>query len=463
MVKAAIYARISSDDGSALGVGRQVEDCRRLATELGWEVAEEYVDNDVSAYSGKPRPAYERMLADLRDGYRDAVIVYHVDRLTRRPLELEQFLEVISGAGISKVRFVAGGGVDVGSGDGLMVVRMLAAMAAAESATKSRRQRRKMEQNAEAGRPHGGKRPYGFDDDKITIRQSEADVIRQLAARFIAGESWRSLAVWLNDEQIPTISGGPWKTTTLRSLLMSGRIAGLRTHRGEVIGPAVWPAIISESDRNKILARVDEAVRTGRRTPRRYLLTGMIVCGRCGNRLFSAARTNARRYVCIKGPDHGGCGALSITAAPVEELVAEAVLYRLDTPELADALAGRTTSDTEAAALGEDLAGDKAQLDELAALYAAKQIGVREWMAARGPIEDRITDIERRIARLTRTDALAGIVGTGVELRAAWTGLNLTRQGAIVKAIVDRVVIAPATERGRKTLDPGRVEIEWRL
>ncbi len=73
---AAIYARISSDqDGRGLGVQRQVEDCRKLASERKWVVAEEYVDNDVSAYSGKARPAYRRMLADLAAGERDAVIV----------------------------------------------------------------------------------------------------------------------------------------------------------------------------------------------------------------------------------------------------------------------------------------------------------------------------------------------------------------------------------------------------
>ena len=53
-VCAAIYARISSDqDGTALGVTRQIEDCRALAKKLGWTVGEEYVDNDISAYSGK--------------------------------------------------------------------------------------------------------------------------------------------------------------------------------------------------------------------------------------------------------------------------------------------------------------------------------------------------------------------------------------------------------------------------
>ena len=81
---AAVYARISADvDGSALGVTRRLQDCRKLAADRGWPVGAEYVDNDVSAYSGKPRPQYERMLADLAAGARDAVIVYNLDRLHR--------------------------------------------------------------------------------------------------------------------------------------------------------------------------------------------------------------------------------------------------------------------------------------------------------------------------------------------------------------------------------------------
>jgi site-specific DNA recombinase len=59
----AIYARISSDvEGSGLGVARQVQDCRRLAQQLGWTVAEVYQDNDFSAYWGKKRP---RVPADV--------------------------------------------------------------------------------------------------------------------------------------------------------------------------------------------------------------------------------------------------------------------------------------------------------------------------------------------------------------------------------------------------------------
>lgn len=233
------------------------------------------MDNDLSAYSGKPRPEYQRMLTDLADGARDAVLIYHVDRLTRRPIELEQFLDVLTAAKVAQVRFVAGGELDIGNGDGLMVLRMLLAVAANESATKSRRVKRKMEQNATAGLPHGGyRRPFGYAEDKVTVVPAEAEVIRTLAQRLVAGESLRSLASWLEAEGVTTVGGGPWRTPTLRALLSSGRIAGLREHQGQVVGTAVWEPIITEQTRARILARLSEQARTGRRSPRRYLLSG---------------------------------------------------------------------------------------------------------------------------------------------------------------------------------------------
>lgn len=77
----AVYARVSPDcSREELGVRRQLEDGRAEAERRGWTVAEEYVDDDLSAYSGKKRPAYERMLTDLADGRRGGVIVWHMDR-----------------------------------------------------------------------------------------------------------------------------------------------------------------------------------------------------------------------------------------------------------------------------------------------------------------------------------------------------------------------------------------------
>jgi hypothetical protein len=122
---------------------------------------------------------------------------------------------------------------------------------------------------------------------------------------------------------------------------------GLREHRGSVVGPAVWEPIVTEQTRARILARLGEQTRTGRRSPRRALLSGMLRCGKCQGVLFSAARQDTRRYVCSAGPDHGGCGRLTVVAAPVEDLITRAVLLRLDSPELADALSGRAAPDEE--------------------------------------------------------------------------------------------------------------------
>ena len=90
MVRAAIYARISSDrDGDQLGVRRQIDDCEDRARRKGWDVVARDVDDDVSAYSGRIRPEYVRMLVDLRAGFLDAVVVWHLDRLHRRPKEFD--------------------------------------------------------------------------------------------------------------------------------------------------------------------------------------------------------------------------------------------------------------------------------------------------------------------------------------------------------------------------------------
>jgi hypothetical protein len=151
-----------------------------------------------------------------------------------------------------------------------------------------------------------------------------------------------------------------------------------------------------------------------------------------------------------------------VVASPVEDLIVDAVLYRLDTPELADALAGRTARDERVAAVAESLSRDREQFDELARLYGSTQISAREWLAARRPIEDRIRSAERLLASQSRGDALAGVVGQADRLRASWAELNLSRRHAIVSAVLDHAVIGPGT-RGAQVFDPERVVPLWRL
>jgi site-specific DNA recombinase len=94
----------------------------------GWQVVERYVDDDVSAFNGRVRPRYARMLDDLRERQIDGVLVYHLDRLHRQPKELEEFLEVCKLAGVGDLATVTGR-IDLGDQDGLFQARILGAVA----------------------------------------------------------------------------------------------------------------------------------------------------------------------------------------------------------------------------------------------------------------------------------------------------------------------------------------------
>ncbi|VXC32052.1 hypothetical protein ARTHRO9AX_270003 [Arthrobacter sp. 9AX] len=241
-----------------------------------------------------------------------------------------------------------------------------------------------------------------------------------------------------------------------------GTVAGLREHKGVVVADAKWAGIITPEQRQQILARFETKKRTNTRAPRRYVLSGLLRCGKCGNKLFSAVRKETRRYVCQSGPDHGGCGGITIVAPPLEEFLAAAVLMRLDTPQMTDALTGRRAADERQSSLLTELEADRSQMKELSELWAAKEISSAEWKAARGPIEARIKATERQLAMASNSTALDGLIGTGGHLKETWETLNLDRQAAIIKAVLDYATILPGTP-GARALDPARIQPAWQL
>ena len=80
-VRTAVYCRISDDRrGLGLGVQRQHQDCHELARRNGWQVVGTFVDNDISAYSGKRRPRYAALMAAVDAGEIDVVVAWDPDR-----------------------------------------------------------------------------------------------------------------------------------------------------------------------------------------------------------------------------------------------------------------------------------------------------------------------------------------------------------------------------------------------
>lgn len=462
LVRAGIYARISSDrEGDGLGVARQVEDCERLAERKGWQVVEQYVDDDVSAWSGRKRPQYSRSLDDLETGTINGLLVYDLDRLHRQPSELEAFIDMCQRLRLTNVTSVSGD-IDLTTADGQFQARILGAVAKKESDDKSRRIRRKHEELAVNGKVSGGgSRPYGYELDKLTVRPAEAAIVAECAKRLLAGEPVRSIASDLNERGVPSAGGGLWSPQSLTRMLASARISGQREHKGEIVANAEWPAIITVEETAAIRALLSNPARRTNRAARRYPLHGLLTCSHCGERLVARPRTGGqRRYACVKGVGFSGCGKTYVTAVEVERFVTEAVLIRLDSPQLQEAVERRQRSAPATERWWQEAEAATAQLDELATAYGERLFSMHEWMAAKKPIQERLTAARKQLAKATQTNALTAYVGNGAGLRAEWDALDLSQQHAIVAAVVETVVVGPG-RRGYNRFDESRLTPVW--
>jgi site-specific DNA recombinase len=339
-VRAGIYTRISWDpDGQRTGVERQRVDCEALCTARCWEVVHYFEDNDRSAYSGKKRRSYEEMLSAVEDGELDAVVTWHNDRLHRSPRELEAFIALVERSGV-RVAVVSGGDYDLTTPDGRFTARIVGAVARKESEDRSRRVRRKHLELAERGRP-AGQLGWGVRTD------DQRDLVREAASRVLEGQGLMTIAKDWNRRGVARPTDCPWTAPTLRKVLLSARIAGLREHgadpSGKVLGalsPAVWEGAIDRPTWDHLRSVLLNPERlTLRNTPTKYLLSGLIYCDLCGGRMGSRPRDRVtRRYVCAGNrPGH----QLAILAQPVDDIVAGHVLDLLTTPSFRESLVAR--------------------------------------------------------------------------------------------------------------------------
>ncbi|MFI5260990.1 MAG: recombinase family protein [Candidatus Limnocylindrales bacterium] len=467
--RAGIYVRISQDrEGAGLGVARQETDCRALAARLGWNVVGVYQDDDISAYSGKPRPAYRRLLGDLRGGTVDAVLAWHPDRLHRSPIELEEFIGVCEAKDVA-IQTVRAGDLELGTPSGRVMARTLGAFARYESEHKAERQARASQERAKAGLWNGGgSRPFGLqpvrDQAGLIVRpvqfyldEDEARLVRDGAARLLAGETLRGICADWNERGVTSSTGKRWQRQSLRQLLMSARLAGWREHRGAFVGPGAWPAIIDRPTSERLRAILAEPQRlkphTGART---FLLTGFLRCRRCSERLSSTRRTDGtRRYGCRTDL---GCGTTHIVAEPLEGLITEAALSALDSPALAAAVRRRNQRRMSRDETGR-LAADEAALRELEFdYYDGHRLDRSTYLELRRRIEARIAATNQLLVAETDTQALAMLTGVA---RQRWPALSFDSKRAVLSAVIDHVAVGPG-RRGYNRFDPDRVDIHWR-
>ncbi|MDP9459343.1 MAG: recombinase family protein [Actinomycetota bacterium] len=464
--RAVIYTRISKDrEGAGLGVDRQRQECADLADRLGWTIVGHHSDNDLSAYSGKPRPGYRALLDDLERGRADAVLVWHTDRLHRRPVELEEYINVCDPRGVI-TQTVRAGPLDLATPSGRMVARMLGSTARYEVEHAIERQQAAKLQAATAGRWKGGRRPFGYEADGVTVRESEAAEIRRATDDLLAGMSLHAIARDWNARGVTTSTGGPWKPNEVRKLLARPRNAGLMEHRGEVLGPAQWPTIVPENLWRAVRALVaDESRRTTTGNARRWLGGGLYLCGVCGTTLratTSGNRGEGSRYTSAYRCENGthvvrDCAAL-------DRYVEDVLIERLSRPDAADL--GRTPEQVDTSALHVKRLAVQARLDELVDRFAAGQITGAQMERGTTTLRGQLEALDRQLAAAAGASVLDGI--TGPQAADVWPTLDLSRRRAILDAVMTVTVHRsrrgrpPGWRAGQSYFDPRGVELAWR-
>lgn len=468
-VRCVLYLRISLDrTGDGFAIERQREACRKIALDRGWVIVREYVDDSISAYKARAkRPDYDQMVSDYATGDFDAIVVWDLDRLTRKPRELEDWIDAAEGRGLRLV--TANGEADLTTDAGKLFARIKAAVSRSESDRKGARQVAAARQRAERGQVPIGVRAFGFATNgtpleapswcEVATRRevSEADVVREIFARFHSGDSLTGIARWLNERGVPTRFGDPWRSNSIRQILVNPRYAGrvVYKHRtaeaGDVV-PAAFDAIVGEDVFDAVNDRLaDPRRKTAFGTDRKHLGSSVYLCGVCGKPVRSTGATGRTAYKC---PDRH----VIRRAAAIDQWVTQVVHARLERPEAARQLLA-PQSGKEAADATAQVKTLRRRLRQAEQDYDDDLIDGKRYKAKRAKIEAELDQAEARRARLTAGSEVAGVILDQDPVHAYDTAPLGVKQ-AVIRFLC--TVTLQHVPRGSKGFDSNTVTIEPR-
>ncbi len=479
---AAVYLRQSLDrTGEAVAVARQREDCTALCAERGWRPVE-FVDNDTSASTGKARPGYARMLAAVEAGEVGAVVAWDLDRLHRRPVELEAFIDLADRHHLALA--TVSGDVDLSTAQGRLIARLKGSVARHEVEHKSARQTRAARQLAESGRPKWRK-AFGYLDtpDGPVPDPVTAPLVAEAYRLILAGGTLKSVCTLFNEAGAVGLTGKPWTVSTVGLFLRAPRNAALREYRGEIIGAGTWPPLVDEDIWRAVQGVLNDPQRTrpGRKSVRRHLLSGVLRCGRegCDGRLggqWTMRRTGGKSGRPPKGQakePHPGivvkqiayacqtCRRCGIRGDRVEPMLLDLVAGRLAMPDAVDLLKAPNAAPGDAEKLRAERLALLARLDTAADDYAAGMLDGRGYARVREQIQGRLDAIQLAQADAERVRVLDGLaLGTpaAVEAVARLAESQPDRYRAVIDLLMT-VTIAPVGKRGN-SFDPERVKVD---
>lgn len=494
-VDTVIYCRASLDrTGEELSVTRQLEDARATAHARQLNVIAELIDNSVSAKGRQKRPGFDAALRAIAEGRVKCILAWDMSRLSRSARDRLRLLETGKEHGVV-LAFVRGSDLDLSTPAGRLTADILGSVALHEIDQKGDRQRRATLQAAEQGRRAGGRRPFGYEADGMTVLDAEASALRDAYEAVLTGVPLGRIAATWNERGLRTPQRGyvhncggtcpstvrpracpqrglgdhsPWKAPTVRSTLMNPRNAGLRSHVTQhqrdaggdprklrltsIMGAAAWPSIIDESTWRAAIDVLTDPSRTSPARSGRALLTGVAFCGVCDAGVHAgggATRPGMEPYATYRCRD--SLGHLGRAAGPVDWWVTEIVIERLARPDAVTLLDADGRPD--AAELRIQAKALRTRIDGLARLFAEQvldEAGVRRESTR---LRAELAGVEAQQRDAGRVNILGPLVLAGQQapeqesaraaVRNVWEGLDIDRRRAVINVLMTVRLLPP--------------------
>lgn len=473
--RAVIYVRLSvhrGDTDPSVSPAAQEERCRAYATAKGWEVVEVVRDLDVSGSDKGPRldrPGLDR----IRELFEctDVVIFAKLDRLARNVVDFRTFAEEAERHGTVLVSVAES--LDLSTASGRFVSTILAAFAEMEAATIADRVRLARAELYKLDRWGGGPPPIGYESapnpngpGRILVPSpTVAPVIREAARRIVEGDSIYSATKFLNASGVKPPRAASWSVQALKQALTGDSIMGHVRRKGALLRNddgtvrQVWEPVLEKQlwhDVNRVLDdRSADRSPVGQRTTRRSrLLSGIAVCGECQSPMYVRPQPGRPTHIyrCPALSNGRPCAGVAVTAERLEEYVADeylkvfgtyefVVVRPVERPVTALLDARRALKEVTSRLNDEDLS----EAEE--SILTTEASALRRTLREHRDSDDKAPEVER--------------IATGETLRQVWDRSTTLDRRAMLIAAIDGLLIAKGT-RGRKGLDPARVEILWK-
>lgn len=460
----ALYCRVSTDEQAQHGysIGNQRERLEAFCVSQGWQNYQFYVDDGYTG-TNMDRPALKKMIRHIEKGEISTVVVYKLDRLSRKQKDVLFLLEdVFEANGVSFKS--ATEPFDTSTPLGKAMLGILAVFAQLERDTIVERVTSGRRRRVRTGKWYGGRVPFGYrwnaEDEVLEIVPEQAELVKKVFSMYLQGNSYLSIADWLAARTKDRVIDH----SVIRDMLQRPVYTGHFNNAG-VLVRGNHEAIIDMETFERVQKEIQRR-KEGRAPLGNYLLSGLLKCGVCGGPVIHVIARGGKNnrikyhyYACkaqhVRRKDRDNdCSLGYHPMEKIDEWVAERIKQMsLNPQEVEKELARQSTGQNENEEIIEHLEKALEEVNrKLERWYDAFEQGALDPAQLKRRVDALEEEKKAILARLDEIDDLPcennidDLINMVATIGEAWDDMTFDEQKTVLRAVVDHIILYPDKE-----------------